>query len=173
MQTPSQKMFKKKKNILVTNSPEQYANSRNSEIALVPSSSQNLARFETVFAQIRKVKTPLLGLFFAKTYQQDTAYYGLFSDKLEAILILDFERMGKPQIEYVQTSQEYRGKGLLRYLLNDALMVHSEIFSDNRQTAESKTFWENIAKFPQPAFDVFVYDLANGKKEKNNIFHPS
>lgn len=141
-----------------------------SEIILIPSREESIENFLKYFSDSEKYKTEFyeigkrLDFSFSKD-KFDDEYYGLLSDNnLVAILKVDFSRLNKPQIEYVQTSKEYRGQGLLRYLVNVALNKHNELYSDTHQTSESKRFWSMLMKFPQPEFKIYIYDVETNTK---------
>ena len=134
------------------------------EIVSIPSREEDIAKYNYLFDGSVKVPTPLLGLTFS-TASDDS--YGLFnSDKLVGILLVDSERLDLPQIMYTQTSTDFRGKGLLRYLFNQAIQHHSILYSDTHQTAESEYFWRNLLIHPESAYTISVYNQDTGIESK-------
>lgn len=92
-------------------------------------------------------------------------YYGLFNGKqLVAILTLEHDRLGKPQLTQIITADEFRGQGLMRFLMNKALEHHAEIYSDTHQTPESIYFWKMLLMYPEPNYTIFVYDTTTNTK---------
>jgi GNAT superfamily N-acetyltransferase len=108
---------------------------------------------------------------FVHTIYDNVEYHGLLcDDQLVAIIIIEFERLGRPQIVYLQVDRSHRGQGLMRYLLNRVLDRHSEIYSDTHQTPAAKHFWKMLLIYPEPRYAVYIYDIYTDTKTK--IMHP-
>ena len=98
-------------------------------------------------------------------------YYGLLDDNtLVAILIVEFERIQKPEGVYMEVDKSLRGLGLMRYLFNRALDVNGEIYSDTHQTRNARHFWEMLIIYPEPHYKIYIYDTETG--DKRRIDHP-
>lgn len=133
----------------------------NSEIAMAVSREENIEKYFPHFANQPLSTSEFPNLKYGRVVTADAEYYGLMSDDhLCGVLILNSDRLDKPQIMYTQTELAYRGKGLLRYLFNHALQHHDTMYSDDHHTTESKQFWQGIIQIQQPSYKVYVYDIA-------------
>lgn len=147
-----------------------------SEIILIPSREESLDRYIYLFKDKKKHKTAFYALNKNLDYclvkdSFNTEYYGLFQDeKIVALLVLEFDRINKPQIEYVSTDKNWRGKGLLRYLINVVLKNHEEIYSDTHQTKEAQRFWKMLMMLPQPEFKIYIHDTETGNRTSTSKY---
>jgi hypothetical protein len=141
------------------------------EIVIIPSRENNIAEYQSYFSNIifdDNIPSNLkqLGLKWGVTTQDGVEYYGMvdIENKLVAILKVDSERLNKAQISYTQTSEDYRNKGVLRWLANKALDKYRVLYSDSHQTPASVEFWKHMINFPGTNQNVFVYNIEDDTK---------
>lgn len=128
-----------------------------------------------LFNNTRKIMTPAFSNGIRYQYSQSNEYgveyHALLhtlndqEESIVALMGLESERLGKMEILSTQVIQSLRGMGLMRYLLNKALEVHDEIYSDTHQSPSAIHFWKMLLLYPEPSYRIMIYDIDTQEKK--------
>ena len=129
------------------------------EIQRLPSREEFIdEKFKHLFNNAVREKTPFADIEFCEVIHDEVDYFGMLTnDQLKAILIIEDSRHSIPQILLTQTEKSFRMKGIMRYLVDKALIKYSELFSDDSQTPESEDFWKHLIQIPGAGNTTWVY----------------
>lgn len=129
------------------------------EIQRLPSREEYIdEKFRHLFNDAIGEKTPFADINYAEVIHDDVDYFGMLTnDQLIAILVVEDSRYNIPQILLTQTEKSFRMKGIMRYLVDKALVKYSELFSDDSQTPESEDFWKHLIQIPGAGNTTWVY----------------
>ena len=115
-------------------------------------------KFGYLFTDDLRKKTPFKGLEFSEVTNSETDYFGMLQDdELIAILVVEKSRHDVPQILLTQTNKNYRMKGIMRYLVDQALLKYGELYSDDSHTSDSEEFWKQLIKVPGAGNTTWAY----------------
>ncbi len=129
------------------------------EIQRLPSREEFIdEKFRHLFNDVTREKTPFNDMLFSEVINDNIDYFGMLkSNELISILVVEKSRHDIPQILLTQTEKSFRMKGIMRYLIDQALLKYGELYSDDSQTPESEDFWKHLITVPGAGNTTWVY----------------
>lgn len=132
-----------------------------SEIVIGTSRDDYIDSFVGNFADV--TKTPSINnLLFAKNYVNDIYCFGLFDgEKLVSLLFVVHDSdLNKHMITRSLTDEQYRSRGLFRFLLEKAVDQFGEVLGDYSHSHKAILAWSSLITAGKP---IYTYNTKTGE----------